>query len=51
MNFVLRRIRLDRDGYAATGAEGEAGEEVAPEVVRISLRIVNAFLVGDPGGP
>jgi glyoxylase-like metal-dependent hydrolase (beta-lactamase superfamily II) len=51
MNFVLRRIRLDRDAYAATGAEGEAGEEVAPGVVRIPVRIVNAFLVGDPGGP
>jgi deazaflavin-dependent oxidoreductase (nitroreductase family) len=48
---VVIRIRLDWDAYAATGAEGEAGEEVAPGVVRIPLRIVNAFLVGDPGGP
>lgn len=47
---VVIRITLDRSVPADTDGETETGEEVVSGVVRLSLGVVNAYLIGEPGG-
>ena len=45
------RVRLERPADYASFGQAEAGGEVTPDVTRLALGIVNAYLVGEAGGP
>jgi glyoxylase-like metal-dependent hydrolase (beta-lactamase superfamily II) len=45
------RVRLERPADYASFGQAEAGVEVTPDVTRLALGIVNAYLVGEAGGP
>jgi glyoxylase-like metal-dependent hydrolase (beta-lactamase superfamily II) len=45
------RVRLERLADYASFGQAEAGVEVTPDVTRLALGMVNAYLVGEAGGP
>jgi hypothetical protein len=44
-------VRLERPSDDASFGQTEAGVDVTPDVTRLALGIVNAYLIGEAGDP